>query len=252
MEALLGISVVFGLLIGYASLCNWLFRVALRPLQVPDRFLLESKRERTLTFIIFLSLPLNYLGLPVLLSIYARGIYLHFSERREFGNRVRNLPWIPRMALSELLVMVFSLALFPLVISAFIQCVNGAVHSNPNEAQGVKIASFIVGTLIFPLCFITAYHRLDGNRVTLGRTRLMLLFLYPYMTFAIHAVIVGTVLLMIFLFEGMSYTQRGFQNDRWISRISITAMVFLFGAAFLAAGTWLARMARLEADERTG
>ncbi|MCY3023721.1 MAG: hypothetical protein NTW87_32475 [Planctomycetota bacterium] len=241
---------IYGL---YALFCNWIFRLLLRPLAVPESFAAERKRERLMTFLVFLALPMTWLGVLLLLGTYAVGAYRHLQERRAFeaGKPVPALPRIPRIALSELLVMVFSVALFPLLVSAIIEGFAGPFARGTNDLEMVKavarVTALVIGILIFPLCFVSAYHRLEANRVALGTTRMLFLFVYPYMTFAMHVLIAGPfIALAVWAVMTMLHQVRGggnFQHDVWYNEGVMCAAALVV----MAAGIVLARRAKREA-----
>jgi len=172
---------VFGGL--YAILCNFLFRLALQPLQVPKTFEKEWRRDRLITFILFVSIPLTYLGILLLLAVYTIGIVRHF---RPHGAPPR-LPLIPRIRLEELMVMVFSMALFPMI--------GGAITGSSGNDYMAFL--FVLALLIFPLCFASAYYRLEAHRVPPGRIRMLFLFVYPYAYGSIHLLTAFLLILAI-------------------------------------------------------
>ena len=201
MATFLVLMLIFGWLIWvcYALFCNWLFRLMLSGIGLPKSMRLEYKRERFMTFIVFLSLPMSSLGIIPLLGTYIAGIIYHFRQRREVEAGTIDasaIPIVPRMALNELRVMVFSLAFFPVMISGIIDAfVSEGIKNYPNAAEirtAITVSAFVIGALIFPLCFASAYHRLEYNRIKDPRSRMAFLFVYPYMTFAMHILLVGT------------------------------------------------------------
>lgn len=126
---------------------------------------------------------------------------------------------IPRIALSELLVMVFSLGAFPLL---------GVMYPGAEEG-GAAVALLVCAMLVFPLCFASAYLRLDGNGVPLGGTRLLFLFLYPYCICAWHFLIGGTV----FFVFAILFVSGGTQRDAeawltvWLSLAAVSVLVII-------------------------
>jgi len=171
---------VFAIFLGggllYALLCTWLSRRVLRVLQVPDDFAGEKKRDRTITFVIYVSQCVPLLGVLVLLCTYIAGIRRHFRDmaRADLAGRPR-LPRVPQFALSELLVMAFSVGAYPLLAGG------GAAQGGSGPiAAYMPMLMLVSAIVVFPLCFASAFLRLDGNKVPLGLTRLEFLFLYPY------------------------------------------------------------------------
>ena len=236
----------FALSCVYALFCNWLFRLILRPLSVPESFVKEGKRDRIMTFIIFLSVPGSWIWISVLLLLgtYAVGTYQHFKERGKIEpvtGTFRGVPRIPRIALSELMVMIFSIAFFPLVISGLIGAVAGSSWNISGDMLNIKStvtgSAFVVGALIFPICFASAYQRLDSNRVAMGYTRMVFLFLYPYMVFAMHLLVAGGFHKYdMLLVGGMTQDDLRFH----------TVCQIVLSAAVLTAGALLARRAKEE------
>ena len=236
---LLSVSIGAGMYSCYALLCNWIFRLILSPLQVPASFPVEARRERLMTFLLFVSLPLSYLGVIVLAITYIRGIYFHVRDRRAGISAV--LPRIPRMALGEMMVMVLSLAVFPIFLGGLIEALvifvgqpgDAAMENWQSYKTVLMVSSFAVGAALFPLCFASAFQRLDGNKVPLGRMRSVFLFLYPYLTFAMHPLLVGGVAGVILWGVG----ERAHPSERLVAALSI---LWFCTAILLAVGRYLA------------
>ena len=200
----------------YAVLFTWLSRSVFRVLPVPDEFIAEKKRDRTMTFIFYLSPPLASLffaGPVLLLCTYFTGIRRHFRDSgptHPFA--VPRLPRIPRFALSELLVMVFSIATFPLL------CGGGWLEG------AARAAILIYAILEFPLCFASAFLKLDANKVPLGKARFAFLFLYPYYLTAWPVLLItGLYEFWFFVFSfGLQY-----DHNNFILCISIQSVALL-------------------------
>ena len=168
----------------YALFCNLVLYFLLTPLELPESLPIEKKRAQRVTFLIYLSFGMLYFGVIIMLAVYALGVYRHVREHQ--NHRAGTLPRIPRVALSELLTMVFSVGFFPVIVSAIFQ-----LHNNTTS----NVIFFVLSIAIFPICFVSAYYRLDGNHVPLGRARLAFLFIYPYLILAVQIFVVGGFIL---------------------------------------------------------
>jgi len=227
-----------GLYFLYAVACTWLCRRVMRSLQIPDELGVEERRDRTMLFLVFLSSWAMGVGALILLSTYGIGAYRHFREKRQGAVASSVLPRIPRFALSELLVMVFSIGAYPLIMEALFPTFAAAQSMGP-EQRGILL---LTGLLVFPLCFVSALHRLDSNRVPLGRTRLAFLFLYPYCMYGCHATLAGVVLAFFGLWMGFGGFAGGGQ--------ALLAMLVMpcAGVVLLAVGAYLATCAKREGE----
>ncbi|HYG77606.1 MAG TPA: hypothetical protein VEK08_21555 [Planctomycetota bacterium] len=178
--------------IPYALACNFLFRLMMSSLPVTKAFEPEWRRERMMTFLAFLCVPLLHLGPLVLLVTYLFGALRHFREvkRLSLDGQSPRLPRIPRMRLEEMLVMVFSVGAFPMICNALL-----GLKLNQSQSQQFLTFMFIVGLMVFPLCFISAYHRLEANHVPHGRTRMLFLLVYPYVLWSVPLILFGLLLI---------------------------------------------------------
>lgn len=231
------LGVLLGIYFLYACACTWLFRRVMRSMQIPGELKAEQERDRTMIFLVFLSWRAMGVGAIILLCTYAIGIYRHFRERRPGAVPSSVLPRVPRFALSELLVMVFSIGAYPLVMDALGQGWTFVQVSLPVQRALV----LLTGLLVFPLCFASAFQRLDGNRVPLGRTRLAFLFLYPYCMYGCSAAIGGVALFFPVLWLGPVQAEL----PRYAVGLVVRAMV---GALLLAVGAGLASRAKREGE----
>jgi hypothetical protein len=246
---MMGTFIVFGLFFGgmmwacYALLCNWLFRLMLKGTGLPKSMKLEYKRERMMTFIVFLSLPMSWLGVVPLIVAYVAGLSAHFRQRRKVDAGeidVSAIPIVPRMALNELMVMVFSMAFFPVLVGAIIDAVlAGSLRgSDPNVKTAITVSAFVIGVLIFPLCFASAYHRLEYHRIKDPRSRMAFLFVYPYMTFAMHILLWGSIV-AVFAFGVLIDSNNRSDNNVLIS----VSLVVLSALAVMLTGVAIGKRA---------
>jgi len=202
MAGLLILAASILVYVGYPIFLNWIFRSLLKPLQVPSAFPLEARRERLMTFFVFLTFTISYLALIIMLFVYVIALRRHLRERRAVaaGAPPPKVPRIPRIPLNELLLMVFSLALFPVLVGAASEYVFSTLTSDENFTEHwqeiktiVMASSFAVAAILFPMCFASAYHRLDSNDIPLSRLRMAFLFLYPYVLIALPVTIAGLI-----------------------------------------------------------
>jgi len=165
-------------------LCTALLRFVLRPMQVPERMIAASRREKHATILIFTSMFIWTAGAVLLTAAYILGLYRHL--RRRGPASPDDIPRVPRIALSELLAMIFSVGLLPVMLQT--------LFGSKEKIEGVALA-YIFGfaALFFPMCFMCAYHRLDSNRIPQGKLRLAFIFLYPYLMLACVMLFIATV-----------------------------------------------------------
>jgi len=236
----LAVCLLVGLLLFLPALfCNWIFRLWLRRLEVPASFILECKRERLMTLLVFMCSPI-FIGQIFILFSYAIGIFRHFRDKN-FGTKINQLPYIPQIALGELIAMVFSLALFPLLAERVLELASVAFKApvsadavGPSEMAPVIV--YVFGVLIFPMCFASAYLRLDSNRVPYGWTRTIFLALYPYLLFT-----VGVAFLCVLAFA-MSFF---FSAEMPYMRPIFSLVLIVLGFALL--GSLVTNLAKREA-----
>lgn len=243
----MGFSILIGVFVCYvpvlalwALLSNWLARIVLRPLSVPKEMMPEFKRDRLATFFVFIP------GIGVLFAMCACLVALvrHLRERRP-GVMVASctLPRIPSIALSELLVMVFSIGAYPLIMSK-LQISNAFGMGHMTDEMRAWI--FVSAAPLFPLCFASAYLRLDSNKVPRGLTRHEFLFLYPYGVFGLQ-ILINTLLAAVFVLPmTLVVTPRGASDNSsaliWLAQVLGAALLMVILTVLVA------RRAKREAE----
>jgi hypothetical protein len=183
------LALPIGFLIVYV--CGRFFRWILKPLDIPTASVAEFKRERTLSYVIFASMLLTTIGVFILGITYLVGIVRHI--RRQVRNAGAANPdasprVIPSFSLSELMAMVFSIGLAPVILQTLTD------ESNKELA----FWGLIVAIAVFPACFLCALYRLEFNRVPPGSSRLLLLAIAPYLALAVASIPIFSLLLLIF------------------------------------------------------
>lgn len=227
----------------YIVFCNFVFDLIIDPLTVPGYFTRDemARRERRMTFVLFFSLPLFWFGAGIVFCANVYWFFKHFWSTSGSRNRYW-LPIIPKIALSEILAMVFSVAFLPIFIRVVLRWYEIEKNSVPASDQemntSVLVIAAVTGASYIPLSFASAFHRLDGNRVPVGRVRLLFLFLYPYMIAALHPGLIGLFVVPLNLL--MFLSQGGFA---WTNRVAFCLVAW----AILGAGGYLAWKAKHEA-----
>jgi hypothetical protein len=184
------LALPIGFLIVYV--CGRFFRWILKPLDIPSASVAEFKRERTLSYVIFASMLLTSVGVLILGVTYLVGIVRHI--RRQVRNAGAANPdasprVIPSFSLSELMAMVFSIGLAPVLLQTLTDETN----------KELAFWGLIVAIAVFPACFLCALYRLEFNRVPSGTHRLLLLAITPYLALSTASIPVAPFVLFIYL-----------------------------------------------------
>jgi hypothetical protein len=139
------------------------------------------KRERRLARLAFMGQALSYLGSAIMIPTYIIGIIRHFRMRAEAARTQMPVesPLIPRFTLSDLLLMVLSLGLFPIAIAQ--------LTTSVKQVKSLETITFISGALCFPAYFVCALYRLEARKIPLGPARSAFLFCAPYVYFSCTA-----------------------------------------------------------------
>ncbi len=186
---------IFGLLAyvvfaGVVALVSGLFfRFILNPLAIPRSASVEFKRERSLAYVIFFALAMSIYGAVVLGVVYLVGFvrHLRLQTRNSGAQHADYSRIIPRFTLSELILMVFSTGVAPLIFQALTW----------EDDKDMSIIILVVSLALFPACFICALYRLDFHNVPRGAARSAALALTPYAALATASIPLYVVFFLV-------------------------------------------------------
>lgn len=227
----LGTAVFFGLgwLIGI-GVGLVVLHYALRPLDVP-----VVKGGRTswewIIAMFFALLYLQILGHALIVLICLVLCATSARQRRiKEGANTAKKPFFPRVALAELIAMVLSIGCAPLAFTL--------LYLEPVKDASVIV--FLAAALLFPIAFLRAIQRLDGNEVPVGATRTAFLFLFPYMIYSCLFLCARATIVLLFIVIGEARSLEEIETN-YLSKLFVR---MLAAAVLFAAGVVLTRMAR--------
>jgi|GEM_PF-6978307 len=145
MIFLISLMVSFGAFFLYVTAVSVAVKAMLKPLEIPDRSIFDRE---------FFLIVFGVIAFVIVMLKKALG-------------RDRSKPSGPRFSLAELLVMIFSLAAYPTIVSSY--------SGNENMAW-----AFIGGASYFPGLFLCALERLNTHDAPSSKARIAFLALFPY------------------------------------------------------------------------
>ncbi len=156
----------------------WVFRVVLKPLEIPDVYPKLAARERRLMIIAYMTIFI--LGVPLLILYYAIGLIRHLRRQSQAHGPTTGdkMPLIPRFTMADMLAMVFSISCTPVLF-----------QSMKVFDREETVFVFLCAILTFPACFLAVLYRMQIHDVPGGKVRMALLAFSPFVAIASAAVI---------------------------------------------------------------
>jgi len=152
-----------------------IFRFTLQPLAIPDSYDIVQTRERIVLIVTALCVFLGYFGAAVLLLHYAIEFWRHLRSRARAaggGEQEKKFPFIPRFSISDMLTMIFSIGLAPMIMQI----------AGLGRADSARY--FVSCLIIYPGLFLCALCRLEIHKVAPSWARLLFLGFAPYVALA--------------------------------------------------------------------
>ncbi len=162
-----------------AGLLAALLKFILSPLRLPPIATREREREQNLLAGILLLIFGGAIGIAIVYALLLAAFVRELRGKKKVADgdalagQVSYL--FPRIALEELMCMVFGMAAFPILVF-------GTEFKRENTVPVVTM--IVIGALLYPLCGLAAYNRVNARRVPVCAARTAYIALFPLMLFA--------------------------------------------------------------------
>ena len=161
------------------GLLTGLLKFIFSPLCLPPSAKAELEREQNLLAGILLLIFGCWIGIATVYALLLAAFVRELRSKKKMAEgdapAGQTSYLFPRIALEELMAMVFGMAAFPILVFG---------TEFKRENAGFVIMTIVLGALLYPLCCLAAYNRVNASRVPVCAARTAYIALFPLMLFA--------------------------------------------------------------------